>query len=179
MKFNFQNKKAIINFILLMFSISIFFYLLAKLPIRINLTSSVKQGIYLIKKPEEIKKGDYIALCLSENLSNEIYKRGYLKKGHACHDKYESLLKKVVATPNDQMTIEKDFILINNHKINLQIQKTDRNNQPIPKNKYEKKFKLKGYWVIGDNSQNSFDSRYFGEISKKQIVYKAKPWILF
>lgn len=179
MKYNFKNKSSIIHFIILMFSVFSFFYLMIKLPVRINLTSSVKKGVYWISSAENIKKGDYIALCLNEKHSDSIYKKGYIKKGHDCHGRYESLLKKIVAIPNDEIEINKNFMLINGQKIKLKVQEVDRNNQPIPKIKYANKFKLKGYWVIGDNNPKSFDSRYFGEITNKQIVYKAKPWFLF
>tara|TARA_Y100000588_G_C14267124_1_gene930457 strand:- start:121 stop:660 length:540 start_codon:yes stop_codon:yes gene_type:complete len=179
MKFNFKNKNSIIYFFILMLSIFSFFYLLIKLPVRINLTSSVKKGVYFINSTENIKKGDYIALCLNEKYSERIYKKGYINKGYDCHGRYESLLKKIIAIPNDEIEVNKNFILINGQKIRLKTQAVDRNNQPIPQIKYANKFKLKGYWVIGDNHPNSFDSRYFGQISKKQILYKARPWLLF
>lgn len=162
-----------------MFLIFLFFYWLSKLPIRINLTSSVKKGVYKVYSTECLKKDDYIALCLNEKNSDSIFKKSYIKKGHDCYGRYESLLKKIIAIPNDEIEINKNFILVNGHKTNLTILEMDRNNKPIPKNNYTNKFKLNGYWVIGDNNPNSFDSRYFGEISKKQILYKAVPLLLF
>lgn len=179
MRFKPQKHRALIQFSLFIFFIFSSFYLLTKLPIRINLTSSVKQGIYRLEEPENLKKGDYIALCLSQTFSNEIYKKGYIKKGHDCHEKYEALLKKIIAEPNDEIEVGQDFIRINRFQMHLKKKFTDHNNQSIPKIAYKNKFKLKGYWVMGDNHPDSFDSRYFGEISETQILYKVTPWVLF
>ena len=36
-----------------------------------------------------------------------------------------------------------------------------------------------GYWLIGTNSQNSWDSRYWGPVAKEQLLYRLHPLIMF
>ena len=172
-------KKSIFQFFILMGSIALLFLLISKLPIRINLTPSVKKGIYILKSPNNLKNGDYIAVCLSKDLSKRIYDMGYIRKGSDCHGQYEALLKKIIATPKDKIQIINHYVFINGKNTKLKIKTLDRKNHPIPSTNFRNKFTLNGFWVIGDNHPDSYDSRYFGQVSTNQILYKASPWILF
>jgi hypothetical protein len=41
-----------------------------------------------------------------------------------------------------------------------------------PRGKYSH---VQGYWVVGTHSPYSWDSRYYGQISEYQILFKLKP----
>lgn len=84
------------------------------------------------------------------------------------NDQATVYIKRIVGTPGDQIKIESNgSIFVNN--IELEIKNVNTNNG----DKFEIKLSDNEYFLIGDNRDNSFDSRMFGPISSDRIIGKA------
>lgn len=147
--------------------------------LRINETESLPLGIYQLDKQQEIKVGDYVQFCLPIKEAQEAFLKGYIGKG-SCYGKYESLAKEVIALPNDNVSINKDYIEVNKIKHTEYKQKEfDIKGRPATR-VYINNQKIKGYVLVGSyNKVDSWDSRYFGVISKSNITGVLEPIYLF
>ena len=85
------------------------------------------------------------------------------------NDQATIYIKRIVGTPGDQIKIESNgSIFVNN--IELEIKNVNNTNNG---DKFEIKLSDNEYFLIGDNRDNSFDSRMFGPISSDRIIGKA------
>lgn len=142
----------------------------------INFSDSIPYGVY-VKSNTAIKTGDYVALCLDETNQKIGLDRKYLHKGNIC-DGSKPLMKEVIALPNENVTLTKDYIQVNNQpRIELPVLAHDYQKRILtayPSGKYQNNC----YWLIGNNNKKySWDSRYWGCIPSNQILYKIKPII--
>lgn len=81
------------------------------------------------------------------------------------------LIKRIVGIPKDTIYVIEDDVLVNKKPDSKSFSKY--NLSPIQI--YTKMFVLKDgeYFVVGDNHEKSFDSRYFGPIKEENIQGKA------
>lgn len=143
--------------------------------VTINDTSSMPRGLYIKQQIKQINRGDVVSFCLPEPYKTIGLKSFYIEKGSAC-DGAVALVKKVIAIPNDVVILNDDFIKVNNTAYQYKTKYRDSYNNVLtiyPRGKY----KSNGYWLIGTNSENSWDSRYWGEIKEEQIIEKLKPLV--
>ena len=78
-------------------------------------------------------------------------------------------IKRIVGTPGDQVNIESNgSIFVNN--IELKIKNVNNTNNG---DLFDIKLSENEYFLVGDNRENSFDSRMFGPISSDRIIGKA------
>lgn len=78
----------------------------------------------------------------------------------------EYIIKRVIGMPGEEVTCDNGNIYINGKKIkdSYGYGKTDNFYYKVPKGEY---------YVLGDNRENSMDSRYFGSFKKKDILGKT------
>ncbi len=139
-----------------------------------NPSTSIKPGYYFINYGKGINKGDIAIVCIPSQHYAEIALRDGLPGSDLCRYKSRPLLKYVVASTNDVVKVSRDGILVNNillpnTKPIQEIYSIKLN--PIP---VGTTFKLKPseYVVLGE-TYDSFDSRYYGVITNKDILGKA------
>ncbi len=84
------------------------------------------------------------------------------------NDQATVYIKRIVGTPGDQINIESNGSIFVND-IELEIKNVNTNNGDI----FEIKLSDNEYFLVGDNRENSFDSRMFGSISSDRIIGKA------
>lgn len=141
----------------------------------INMTPSMPTGIYK-KDNGTIHQGDIVAFCLKEPYKTIGLKQLYVEKGTVCEGS-DPLIKQVIAVPGDTVQLADTFIAVNSIVYPYQTLYTDSHHRKLaiyPHRVYH----AQGYWLIGTHSLYSWDSRYFGEVSAKQILYKLRPIIV-
>ncbi len=85
------------------------------------------------------------------------------------NDQSTVYIKRIIGTPGDQINIESNGSIFVND-IELEIQNVNNtNNGDI----FNIKLSENEYFLVGDNRENSFDSRMFGPISRDRIIGKA------
>lgn len=143
----------------------------------INITPSIKKGFY-VRSSGEIGRGDIVSVCLREPYKRIALERGYLGKGKKCFGS-DPLVKEVLAVPGDTVILAAEYVEVNAHRHILPTHSTDSAGRKLiayPRGKY---LRTSGYWLVGSNSEKSWDSRYFGPVKKEQIIAKLKPLIVW
>lgn len=135
----------------------------------INISSSIPVGIYKIEKIKGYKINDIVGFC-TENYPQIKEYKGSIKNISFC--KYIGALEK------DKINLLENYLYINDTKKGL-IKERDGLNNKLPQlAKIEFYIKEDEVFLLGDNDY-SFDSRYYGPIKKKDILYKLVPIITF
>lgn len=107
---------------------------------------------------------------ISNNLGTD-YKRGDIVIVNSpIEDKL--YIKRVIGLPNDEVVIKDGSIYINNHKLNENYLK---DNTITKETTFINSWNLEPdeYFLVGDNRENSNDSRKFGPIKRSDFVGKA------
>lgn len=140
----------------------------------INYSKSARIGYYFIYNFNHYKRNDLVLLCINEKrYINILIKLGIkLNANKICKFNMPMLLKKIIAIPNDKVEINKNGIFINGNLIDNSMIFSDVRNIKLFPQKIKTTLKEGQYIVLG-NTINSFDSRYFGIITRQDIKYHA------
>lgn len=150
-------------------------FLFVKDSIVINTSSSIPMGIYSIKPIiAPLKQHDLVALCLNNSDQDFGLSRGYIHTGSRCNGS-TPLLKSIIAIPGDNVTLTNKDIIVNGRVYSLPTQKYDSQHRTLPSWPRGSYKNTQRFWVIGTNSKNSWDSRFFGPIPLAQIKYLIIP----
>lgn len=139
----------------------------------INISSSLSPGFY-IRATGSIEHGDIISFCLAKPSQTFGLQRGYLMSGQICHGSVP-LLKEVIAVPGDDVALSMTSIIVNGKVYSAVTDLVDSQNRKLfifPRGTY---LHTSGYWLFGNNSVKSWDSRYWGPVQSFQIISKMKP----
>ena len=164
--------KSILTLILICLVIMVIVY--AK-GYRINLTNSMPKGIYQIQQDKDIQRDDLVSACLPTKIAKYAHYRGYLANG-SCSNGYVPVIKQILAVPKDKVIMNAKGIQVNGKHFSYKEERVDHLDRPLNPKKINKN--INGYLLIGTNSKDSWDSRYFGEVSRQDIMNVLKPiWI--
>jgi conjugative transfer signal peptidase TraF len=142
----------------------------------INVSGSLPRGIYIEKHKTYFERGDIVAVCLPQKLSQFALQRGYLSKGIYCQGR-TPLIKKIVACPGDNVWVGNRFIRVNNTIYPIKKFKADSKGRAL--SAYHSGYYLAtGYWLLGTH-ERSWDSRYFGELNVKHILCVLRPLLIW
>ena len=146
----------------------------------VNLTPSMPMGIWRLKKAaaQDLKlQGSVVAFCPPDTLVfQKAQEKGILHAG-SCKGSYMPLLKEVAGVPGDIIDYSNGFIINGQRIPNSSIQHFDliEGQNPISQHFIVPN----GFvWLMSSYSALSYDSRYFGIISQKQIVGSADPMFI-
>jgi conjugative transfer signal peptidase TraF len=170
------NKKQI-KWLLLPFGVIIFVLILKLAGVVINISSSMPLGLYIESKGN-IQRGDIVELCLPYPHQKLALERRYIGHGGRCNG-VDPVVKQVLAVPGDDVLLADNFIEINRKRFWFVTKPFDGKGRPLnayPRGEY---YNTAGYWVIGTNDPNSWDSRYWGAIDAKQIIAKLYPIFIY
>ena len=135
---------------------------------RYNTSDSMKTGFYRVHKDIPIKLGATVEVCLPNNVAKMAYLRGYLKTG-SCADGIEPLVKKIIAVPNDIVSVDSHGMTVNGMFYAAPQHKADSKGRVLVPFHLNNK-KIDGYLLYGANDPDkSWDSRYYGIVPKSSI----------
>ena len=109
------------------------------------------------------------AIPLSTDLLISNLKIWNLMNQNEVNDQGTVYIKRIVGTPGDQVNIESNGSIFVND-IELEIKNVNKTNNG---DTFDIKLSENEYFLVGDNRENSFDSRIFGPISRDRIIGKA------
>lgn len=141
---------------------------------RVNVTPSFPEGIWRLESGP-VKKGMLVMFCPPDTpIFRMAKKRRYLPRG-MCPGWYAPMIKRIVAVSGDHVIVSKADVFVNGVCLkNSGVLSTDSAGRPLPRGA-ESGIVPQGYvWLMSDYNPRSFDSRYFGAISVKQILGPAK-----
>ena len=162
-----------------------------------NISESLPIGIYQKLEDKNFQKGDLVILDIPKERMDFMISRGYidgnmlktmLKRIEGVEGEtfkvltVEELKGSLFSENNEFSSIEisslpKKF-LIKENKILGSISNFDSHGRQLPQIKSPLILNKDEFFVMGE-SDNSFDSRYFGKIKKEEILYKVKPILTF
>ncbi len=175
--------KAVIVLVLLVLLIialfDIFSVAVLSLGYYFNWSSSMPIGLYEVSAPTDLKRGDTVVVCLPQAVGSEGLRRGYLNPGH-CPGKYSPIIKELIATPGDSVTLTPQTIVVNGQGYIAPLQKTDTEGRPLESIPRELNSQTVDYWLYGKgNPTDSWDSRYWGGVGRSSIIKKAAPVLTY
>ena len=105
--------------------------------------------IIVERNPQKLKRGDIVVFLFPD-------------------DQTKSYIKRIVGLPNEEVEIREGVILVNGTALNEpyvdpRLNLTARSMQPL-------KLDANSYFVVGDNRDNSSDSRIWGPL-KRELIY--------
>ncbi|MEK6784632.1 MAG: conjugative transfer signal peptidase TraF [Nitrospirota bacterium] len=148
--------------------------------LRLNTTRSIPLGLYLMSN-DPIEKGVYVLWCPPERLEFDLAKeRGYIGAGF-CPGGYGNMMKKVVASHHDVVSVTDDGVRINGILMPAsQPFGADSMGRPLPR------FRVTDHalaptelLLMSDTNSRSFDARYFGPVHRAHIqslMYPVWTW---
>jgi len=142
--------------------------------IRINLTSSLERGFYIVSRKPSAK---LVEFCPEGEAATTSLQRGYRTQGGTCPDGGSPLMKPIAAVPGDRVEVTSNGIRVNGKLIpNSAAHVKDHRERPLnpwPNGEYI--VPTGNVWVISDFNSWSFDSRYFGPIPCSLIQHRLRP----
>ncbi len=106
-------------------------------------------------------------------------KRGTIITFKAPNDLTKEYVKRVVGLPGEKIKIENKKVFINGRELKENyVQFTDPDNfSVIRDNFFEFTIPENTYFCLGDNRDNSLDSRFWGPLPKRYII--GRPWRIY
>ena len=152
----------------------IFYTTLRLFGIRINITSSLARGFYIVS---ESPAANLVEFCPEGEAARISLERGYRTPGGNCPDGGSPLLKPIAAVFSDRVEVTGDGIKVNGNLIrNSAAHLRDHRGRtltPWPTGQYI--VPPASLWVVSDFNDWSFDSRYFGPIRCSLVRHRLRP----
>lgn len=147
--------------------------------LRINDTPSIPRGLYRTTT-EMVARGQHVLVCLaSRPLVQRALERGYLGAGR-CSAGSSYLMKRVWAVPGDHVAVQDDGVYINGARVpNSTPHAADRGGRPLPRYRVDDcVLGREQYLLLSETHPRSFDGRYFGPVTRSEIVAVIRPlWL--
>ncbi|EPB4516061.1 S26 family signal peptidase [Acinetobacter baumannii] len=123
----------------------------------INVTNSLNGHVYVIKKNESVKRGDYIGFSWK---GDEFYKPGAI------------FVKIVSGVPGDEVTVKDREVFVNGVKIGIAKEKSETG---IPLSPIKPTKLKEGEYFVSTPYPHGYDSRYerVGLISQNNVLGRA------
>lgn len=143
----------------------------------VNWTESMPRGLYRATAPR-LERGAWAVVCLEGGAARLGRERGYLPRGD-CPSGAMPVVKEIVAVPGDLVSVHRSGLTVNGREVpGTALLWRDTQGRPLPHVRLgEHRIGEEAFWVLGRASPRSWDSRYFGAVSKRQIRGTVAPWL--
>ena len=144
--------------------------------LRLNTTRSIPLGLYVMLS-DPIMKGAYVLWCPPERPEFDLAKeRGYIGAGF-CPGGYGLMMKKVVASHHDVVSVTDDGVLINGTLMpGSQPMEADSMGRSLPRFRVsDHVLASTEFLLMSHTNSRSFDARYFGPVHQAQIQSTMYP----
>ena len=161
---------------ILLLSIFTLAIVLITMGFRVNITDSIPLGLYRITEIKELKN-NFVIFCPDDRpVFQQARNRGYIDSGF-CKGCYGYLMKKVVAIKGDEISVTDEGVFVNHQRLPFSKPiSTDGLNRPLPQWRMSNyQLKEDELLVMTNQSEWSFDSRYYGPVRKGQIKGMLTP----
>jgi len=148
--------------------------------LRLNTTRSIPLGLYRMSN-DPIETGAYVLWCPPERPEFDLAKeRGYIGAGF-CSGGYGNMMKKVLATHNDVVSVMDDGVTINGTLIPASRPfESDSVGRALPRFRVtDHVLTSSELLLMSDTNSRSFDARYFGPVHRAHIqtlIYPVWTW---
>lgn len=132
-----------------------------------NATASVPTGLYHIRGSAGLHIGERVAVDPPPHLRRFLAARGYLPDG-------VPLLKEIAALPGDRVCRTGALITINGEPAGM-ARARDSRGRALPEWKGCRVIAADALFVMNRRAPDSFDGRYFGPLSRAQLIGRASP----
>ena len=148
---------------------------------RINTTPSFPLGLWQIEPmPHGVAVGETVFICPppKDPLMKSGRDRGYLHRGASCPDGFAPLIKTIVATAGQKVTVHGGQVFVDDGQL-LHSTILARDGEGRAMRSYSGGTVPPGFVFLHSDFVASYDSRYFGPIPAKGILGLAKPVFTF
>lgn len=175
------SKKKLIGILIAIGILPLCYLMLKLFGIVFTYTGSLPTGFYYQQSlnQDKIHVGQIVSFCLPPNIAKYGYDRGYIGKGN-CQGGYSSLMKEVVAVPGNRVVVTNNKLIINNQNYYAPTEFKDSHHLSVKRFVKNGDYTATGYWFYGYGSPNySWDSRYYGQVPKDNILHVYQPLLTF
>ena len=153
--------------------------------ILINVTNSMPIGVYEKMPVDTLNVGDVVSFCLDDDKAKLALDNNIMAHNRQCDNGSEMLIKEIIAVPTDLVIVKSEGMEVDYEKIHYlypapRYSFSPRTHKPVLTLIDTGKYKSTGYWMYGEyNYKNSWDSRYFGQVSRSNIINKLDPLFIW
>jgi conjugative transfer signal peptidase TraF len=157
-----RSRRVLVRLGAILVALAVLAELSARRVLVINTSPSVAPGLY-VRSPDKPAIGKLVDFCIPPAARD--YVRG--RTGNSGENWY--ILKPVVAGPRDRVDTTGEWLVINGRRIAPMPPRTDGNGRPLPVWRESRPLAADEFFVFSDRIPNSFDSRCYGPIRRRQI----------
>jgi conjugative transfer signal peptidase TraF len=147
------------------------------LPLAMNRSPSVPVGLYWLTTDPN---APYLTFCMSRELLTEAVAHGYEPLNGSCPGGTAWILKPNLDHAQEVTFSSRGFVIDHRMLPNTAPLARDRFGRALPHYAFGTyQVSSKEVWVVSSYNKRSYDSRYFGPISRSSIVSYARPLLVF
>jgi conjugative transfer signal peptidase TraF len=145
--------------------------------LRINTSRSIPLGLYR-QTHQPLARGEYVLFCPPPTpLFFKARQRGYISAGF-CPGELGYMMKKIAALPGDKISISAQGVTVKGKWLtHSQPLPCDGLGRSLPQITFTDSLKPHEILLMTNQSDLSFDSRYFGPLNEAQIKGVIKPLV--
>lgn len=148
----------------------------------VNTTASMPRGVYLVSDLETPARGLVVAACIPNHGDVAVYReRGYLPESSRCASGLAPVLKPIAAVPGDVVALDDRGLWVNGELLeNSRVFDTDSQGKALrhlPVG-WKKVLGAGEYFLLANRIERSLDSRYYGTVTRTQLLGQARPLII-
>jgi conjugative transfer signal peptidase TraF len=130
-----------------------------------QVSDSVPRGFYLLLPPRFLQRGDLVTFFPPENTEQFLQDKHWVPRSGV-------LMKYIAALPGDEVCNQNGELLIN-HVAVAPIYQFYAPEKELPQTPFCGKLLNQQYLLVSTKIARSFDGRYFGPVSERNILHKA------